>query len=109
MCRTIIFFTIIISLSLALGTYQDGWYELLTSNEEPITSVILHNTSDSIKINFHIPGFYLEQDEDSTDYYHISLKDESNFTDSVGLPQVIIIVENIAIPECDSYKEVQNV
>ena len=102
--RKVAYSLIVVLFSLVFGSYQNGWYGLTSEEEKPVAGIILHNTTDLIEIKFYIPGFYIQQDEDSTDYYHIFLKDESRFTDSVGLPQIPVIVRNIAIPECDSFK-----
>ncbi len=97
-------FLLVMCIAAFSFAYQNGWQNISSQDEAPVSIYVLRSDSTTVDITFSIPGFYLEQDEDSTDYWHVSLKDEYTFTDSLGLPELPILRKNIAIPECDSYQ-----
>lgn len=93
-------------LSSIVFAYQDGWQSFGGSTgDSTVSRYVLHSDSNYVEISYYIPGFFLEtKTEGGGTYYRINLKDEYSFTDSLGLPELPTLKDNIAIPQCDSFK-----
>ena len=107
MKRIMLFVLLIIACASA---YQDGWQSLRSdTGDSTVSRYVLHSDSNYVEVLYHIPGFFLEtKTEGGETYYRINLKDEYSFTDSIGLPEIPILNDNIAIPICDSFKVTVN-
>ena len=103
------YFIYLLLLISCLFGYEDGWYALNEQDEGPIRLTLNINNADTVRVTYSVPGFYMEADEDSSDYWKLRFKDRYEATDSLGLPQLPLICDMIAIPECDRYKVVQDV
>ena len=99
-----IWFTIL--FTTCLFAYQDGWQPLTSdAGDSTVVRYVLHSDSNYVEISYYIPGFFLEtKTEGGGTYYRINLKNEYSSIDSVGLPELVILKDNIAIPVCDSFK-----
>ena len=98
------YFIYLLLLISCLFGYEDGWYALNEQDEGPIRLTLNIDNADTVRVTYSVPGFYMEADEDSSDYWKLRFKDRYEATDSLGLPQLPLICDMIAIPECDSYQ-----
>jgi len=98
----------VVLLTTSLFAYQDGWHSLVSeAGDSTISAYVLHSGTDYVEVSFLIPGFYMEsQTEGNTTYWRMTLKNEYDKTDSLGLPELPLLSKHIAIPECDSFEVV---
>ncbi len=96
---------IILLISLLVFAYEPGWIKLETDSDDSTVSInLINSNTDYIEILYQIPGFEIDTlSENQTSFYRISIKDIFASTDSVGLPELPLIINHIAIPECDSF------
>ena len=102
---------IVLLFGIAVASaYQSGWYGISSQNEEKVSVYVTQSDSNSVIVHFFIPGFFIyDRTEGDSTYWRIDASGIYGKTDSTELPELPIVSEMIAIPECDSYKEVQDV
>ena len=87
-----------------VSAYQTGWYGISSQNEEKMSIYVTQSDTNSVIIHFSIPGFFIDdKTEGNTTYWRINVLGVYGKTDSIGLPELPIFSEMIAIPECDSF------
>ena len=92
--------TALLVFILKTGFSQGDWVSFTKTNpEEPIISLVQSNTQ-SVEFSVEIPGmFSLDKSVEGTTYQRISLMEQS-VIQSIGEPELPVIRQLIAIPEC---------
>ena len=68
MCKILYTILLFVSIVVLALPYQEGWYSLDNNQtEREIEVSLMQNDTNCVSILYKVPGFYLEQDDDSTD------------------------------------------